>query len=257
VTRWIWIGLALALAFAPRQAAAQTSDAVPPPPVALEPPPESQPAPAEFGFENKTPEPAAPTGTTEHVPESAAATAPASGPVAGAKVTTSPLGPIVGGCVGCTVCGGLPDAVGIAATTMLLLTLEEAGRTSGCGGVILVILAAVYFGVPAVIASVIAGPLAPLAAMAGTAIGAAMAGRPFWVPLVGGLPGLLVGAAGSALIVASLTVLSERQTNPALAGLPANTTLLIAGIGLALAGGPIALVGTLGSDLLFGAMAGD
>lgn len=245
MTRSIWIALALLLAFAPRSAAAQTSDGdpMPPPPVALEQLPESSPAPST---------------TIEHAPAPAVTGAPASAPAstaaASAKVTTSPVGSIVGGCIGCTVCGGVPDLVGIAATTMLLLTLEEAGRTGGCGGVILVLLGAIYFGIPAVVASVIAGPLAPLAAMAGTAIGAAIAGRPFWVPLVGGVPGLLVGVAGSALIIASLTVLSERQAELARYNLPANTTLLLAGIGLAIAGGPVALVGTLGSDLLFGAL---
>ncbi|MBN2361834.1 MAG: hypothetical protein JXR83_20455 [Deltaproteobacteria bacterium] len=243
------------------QLSSSDTEPLPAPPVSLEPLPESQPAlPDSLPDEPETAvePPAEPVPTSQPVEPPAAPVQPAA-PSQPARVATSPLGPIVGGCAGCALCGGLPDVVAIAATYMFVMTLQQATRENVCGGLLLIMLGTIYFGMPAIISTVIAGPVGPLGAMAGTAIGAAIAGRPFWVPLLGGLPGLLLGVAGSIGVVLAVGERPEWLPDWQIAldrtwQVPGY--LALAG-GAALAGGPVALVGALAADLIYGAVAAE
>jgi len=199
----------------------------------------------------------APTSQPASAPTSQPASAPATIPEsAPEEATTSSWGPAIGACAGCGLCGALPDGVAVAGFALFFVFLDAAVQEGGCGGILLVILGTLYGLVPAYVASVVAGPLVPLGVAGGAAIGAVLADRSPWIPLLGALPGLALGTAGSALALLSLFGGELQQTE----GEPVSWNpsdelalgLMVGGLAAALAGGPVALIGAVGADLLLG-----
>lgn len=82
-------------------------------------------------------------------------------------------------------------------------------------------------------------------------VASALAGRAFWGAGLGGVPGLLSGAAGLALVFAGLSGMDidSRGLTPGLFSGAPGANLALAGVALVAAAGPLALAGALGGEL--------
>lgn len=163
--------------------------------------------------------------------------------------------PLIGGLSGCAACGLPPDVVAVAGFTFFIMMIDEGAGSSPCAAVMALLLGVVFGLFPAMVATVVSGACAPCAVTGGASIGAGVAGRPFWIPMLGGLPGILIGLAGSTLIVVTAMQSQEEQKSEDTEGdslVPETVPLLVGGAVAALLAGPIAAIGAIGADMLFG-----
>jgi len=167
----------------------------------------------------------------------------------------SSLGPAIGAASGCVACGVLPDGVAAVGLGVFFVFLDAAAGESACNACFLVGAGVLGGLLPAALASALAGPLVPLGAGLGAAAGALVTERRVWPSLLGALPGLLLGLAGSGLTLAFLTRATdpgETGAEPRFADQPMSVWLLAAGMLGSISAGPVAAAGAAGADMLWG-----
>ena len=157
-------------------------------------------------------------------------------------------GPCWGSTAGCATAGCLPG-VGTAVGAAAFVTLVSAALAQGTGiaGVCLAvggITAGVVIGAPS---AVLLGPCASGGALGGGLVGAALDDRDFAPVFIGAAPGVLTGVLASAGAVWGLAVLSNTSGDYTL---PA--VLLGSSAALALASGPITIIGVTVADGIAG-----
>ncbi len=211
---------------------ARAQDAPPPP---LEPPPPPIEPPSEHEAPGFTPAPKPKSPETK----APAPDAPAVG-FGGDACWGSALSCLGGGC--------LPGAGTALGATILVSTISAGIAEGGCGGVVLVILGAVYgiaIGAPS---AILLGPCASCAAAGGGVTLAALNDRDIWPVVLGSLPGFALGLLGTGGVIAGLVTLDG-----AAGDFTVPLVLLGTGVGLALVAGPATVTGIAVADGMAGA----
>ncbi|MDP2344063.1 MAG: hypothetical protein Q8O67_24110 [Deltaproteobacteria bacterium] len=230
--------------FALAAVAAHAEEASPPPPPPLEeaPPPAPEPPPP---VEVPAPDPVEDKAT----PAPAPALPPAEPPPAEGKPAAEPIATGFGGSVcresalGCGLAGCLP-AGGTALGGLILLTSISAGLAEGgCGGIVLILVGAVYGVVIGVPSAILFGPCATCGAVSGGVIGAMTSDREVTPVLLGSIPGIAAALIGTGLIAAGLATFSDGQTDQTLP-----IGLLIAGTAVSALSGPATIAGIAVAD---------
>lgn len=161
-------------------------------------------------------------------------------------------GVLFGSSIGYALGGALP-ALGFGAGGTVLFIAANAANETGdpCASAVYMIagiLVATLLVTPSAIAC---GPCTAMGAALGSGVGAAMSDRELSWPMLGALPGLVVGVAGSTLICGGL-LFAANTGEPFATGelaLGAGFAAALTGVGLALLAGPIAVAGATLADL--------
>lgn len=167
-----------------------------------------------------------------------------------------PWGTIAGACVG-SLGGAALDLISLGFCASSLLMCGSLLTTSGnpyCGVAVIVTSVLLSFAGGGV--ALLAGIVGPIGTAIGAAIGAAIGGEPFWRPLVGALPGVLLGAGGFVL-AAGVLLLGNSVLN-SFSATQASTTATWAALGAlvvaalaAAASTPVALAGSIAAMFLW------
>lgn len=222
--------------------ATRAQDAPPPP---LDPPPATEVAPP-LPAEEAPPPPIEPP--TEQAPPEFT---PAPKPKAPEQKAPKPDAPVVGfggdACWGsawsCVGAGCLPGAGTALGAGILISTISAGLAEGGCGGVLLVVIGAIYgiaIGAPS---AILLGPCASCGAAVGGVTLAALNDRDLWPVVLGGLPGIGIGLLGSGGVIWGLVALDGANGDFTLP-----LALLGTGVGLALLSGPATVAGIAIAD---------